>query len=221
MVALLQRQLLPRIRRSAFRLSGASVAISSRLTENIQGLRLLHSLGQLRARGGRLRGRAGGAGARAPPPEPPHGRCSRPSSGLLPLLAMAAIALVSVVVFGARGSGVLPSLVTFVLALQRLNTVLSRAGQAFTSLSANAANLERLNRFLLPDGKQFRRLGGLPFAGLRRGMRFERGGPALRARAALGAARHRSGDSPGPHRGPGGRQRRGQELDRRSAGRPL
>ena len=48
-VGLLQKQLLPRIRRTANRLTAASVVISSRLTETIQGLRLLHSLGWLEA----------------------------------------------------------------------------------------------------------------------------------------------------------------------------
>ncbi|HHG2224681.1 hypothetical protein [Synechococcus sp. CCFWC 502] len=41
-----------------------------------------------------------------------------PISGLMPLLAIAVIAIVSVLTFGTRASGVLPSLVVFVLALR-------------------------------------------------------------------------------------------------------
>jgi ATP-binding cassette subfamily B protein/subfamily B ATP-binding cassette protein MsbA len=171
-VALLQRHLLPRIRGSAFRLTASGVAISSRLSEDIQALRLLHSLGQLEPAAHRFQ-------AELAEQERERRRQSRltsalaPLDGLLPLLVVAVIALVSVVVFGRRGAAFLPSLVTFVLALQRLNTVLSRAGEAVTSLSANAADLDRLNRFLLPAGKQFRRLGGRPFTGLGQGVRFE------------------------------------------------
>jgi len=171
-LALLQRYLLPRIRRSAFRLTSSSVAISSRLNEDIQALRLLHSLGQLEPA-------AASFEAELVQQERERRRQSRLSSvlapldGLLPILVMAAIALVSVVVFGTRASGLLPSLVTFALALQRLNTVLSRAGHAVTSLQANAGDLERLNHFLRPDGKQFRRQGGRPFSGLGQGVRFE------------------------------------------------
>ncbi|MEX1315654.1 MAG: ABC transporter ATP-binding protein/permease [Synechococcaceae cyanobacterium] len=171
-VVVLQRHLLPRVRHSAFSLTGAGVAISSRLTEDIQALRLLHSLGQLQPAADRFQ-------AELAQQERERRRQSRltaalaPLDGLLPTLVVAVIALVSVVVFGSRGAGFLPSLVTFVLTLQRLNTVLNRAAEAVTSLSANAADLDRLNRFLLPAGKQFRRLGGRPFTGLHQGVRFE------------------------------------------------
>ncbi|MEO1003765.1 MAG: ABC transporter ATP-binding protein [Cyanobacteria bacterium J06638_7] len=171
-VLLLQKQLLPRIRRAAARLTAASVAISSRLTETIQGLRLLHSLGWLEAADAEFESHLGEQEA-AQRRQALLLAVLAPINELLPLLAIAVIAIVSVVAFGTRASGVLPSLVVFVLALQRLNMALSGIAGAYTSLSANAANLERLNGFLRPEGKAFRRLGGVPFAGLRQGIRLE------------------------------------------------
>lgn len=47
LITLIQRQLLPRIRRSAEQVSRTQLEIAARITENIQGLRLLHSSGQL------------------------------------------------------------------------------------------------------------------------------------------------------------------------------
>ncbi|MFQ6539994.1 MULTISPECIES: ABC transporter ATP-binding protein [Aphanothece] len=171
-VVLLQKQLLPRIRRTADRLTAVSVVISSRLTETIQGLRLLHSLGWLEAADANFQDQLGEQEAAQ------HRQALllavlAPISELLPLLAIAVIAIVSVLAFGTRASGVLPSLVVFVLALQRLNMALSGIAGSYTSLSANAANLERLNDFLRSEDKQFRRLGGVPFAGLRHGIRLE------------------------------------------------
>jgi ATP-binding cassette subfamily B protein/subfamily B ATP-binding cassette protein MsbA len=171
-VVALQKQLLPRIRRTANRLTAASVVISSRLTETIQGLRLLHSLGWLEAADADFQDQLGEQ-------EAAQRRQARllavlePVSGLLPLLAIAAIAIVTVLAFGTRASGALPRLVVFVLALQRLNGAVNGIASSYTLLSANAANLERLNGFLRPDDKQLRRRGGVPFAELRQGIRLE------------------------------------------------
>ena len=180
-VVVLQKRLLPRIRRAATRLTAASVAISSQITETIQGLRLLHSLGWLEAADADF-------GAQLGEQEAAQRRQALllavlgPISELLPLLAIASIAIVSVVAFGTRVSGVLPSLVVFVLALQRINMALSGIAGAYTNLSTNAGNLERLNGFLRPEGKAFRRLGGVPFGGLQQGIRLE--GVGLRYGAA-------------------------------------
>lgn len=171
-VLLLQKQLLPRIRRTADRLTAASVAISSRLTEAIQGLRLLHSLGWLEAADASFQSQLGEQEA-AQRRQALLLAVLDPISGLLPLLAMAAIAIVSVVAFGTRASGVMPSLVVFVLALQRLNMALSGIANSYSMLSTNAGDLQRLNGFLRPEDKEFRRLGGVPFVGMREGIRLE------------------------------------------------
>ncbi len=171
-VVLLQKQLLPRIRRTATRLTAANVAISSLITETIQGLRLLHSLGWLEAADATFQSELGEQEA-AQRRQALLLATLGPTSELLPLLAIAAIAVVSVVAFGTRASGVLPSLVVFVLALQRLNMALTGIAGSHTILSSNVANLARLNDFLRPEGKAFRRLGGVPFPGLREGIRLE------------------------------------------------
>ncbi|MFY8148882.1 MAG: ABC transporter ATP-binding protein [Prochlorococcaceae cyanobacterium] len=172
LITLIQRQLLPRIRRSAHQVSAAQLEIAARITEDIQGLRLLHSSGQLQAADRAVRARMGDL-------ERSLRRQSRlvevigPLSNLLPILAIAVIGAASLLVFGNKSSGVLPSLVTFVLALQRLNIRLSTIARIFTGLSENAGRLGRLNGLLVPSGKAFMREGGVPFAGLERQIRFE------------------------------------------------
>jgi ATP-binding cassette, subfamily B, bacterial MsbA len=164
-ITLLQKHLLPRIVGQAQRITRSQLAITTRITEDFQGLRLLHSSGQLDAADQRLRGRMG---------ELEQGLRRQsllmnivgPVSSFLPIAAIAVIASLSLVVFGARSTGVLPSLVTFVLALQRLNIRLAGIAGTFNSLAENTGRFQRLNQILSPQGKQFRRQGGIPFEGL-------------------------------------------------------
>jgi ATP-binding cassette subfamily B protein/subfamily B ATP-binding cassette protein MsbA len=150
----------------------AQVAISSRITEDFQGLRLLHSSGQLEAADQRLQARMGELRRQL------RGQARRlavvePFSNFLPILAIAVIAAISLLLFGGRSSGVMPSLVTFVLALQRLNTKLGFIATSTNLLADNRGRLVRLNQILSPTGKQFRRQVGIPFDGLQREVRFE------------------------------------------------
>ena len=172
LITLLQRQLLPRIRAGSKDVTQAQVVISSRITEDFQGLRLLHSRGQLEAADQRLQGRMDELRR--------HMRCQakrlavmEPVSNFLPMLAIALIAAVSLLLLGGRSSGVLPSLVTFVLALQRLNTKFALIIHVTNFLADNSGRIGRLNQILSPKGKQFRRLGGIPFAVLQREIRFD------------------------------------------------
>jgi subfamily B ATP-binding cassette protein MsbA len=172
LITLVQKQLLPRIRSGSRAVSQAQVAISSRITEDFQGLRLLHSSGQLEAADQRLRVRMGELERQL------RGQARRlavvaPFSSFLPILAIAVIAALSLLLFGGRSTGVLPSLVTFVLALQRLNMRLSGLAATANGLADNSGRLERLNAILSPAGKQFRRLGGTPFRALEREIHFE------------------------------------------------
>lgn len=172
LISLIQRQLLPRIRQSAHQVSSAQLEIAARITEDIQGLRLLHSSGQLQAADRALKSRMGEL-------ERSLRRQSRlveligPLSNLLPIMAIAGIGAASLLVFGNKSSGVLPSLVTFVLALQRLNIRLSTIARLFTELSANAGRMGRLNSLLVAGGKSFVREGGLPLPGLNKEIRLE------------------------------------------------
>jgi ATP-binding cassette subfamily B protein/subfamily B ATP-binding cassette protein MsbA len=167
-----QRQLLPRIRTNAYQAQAVSVDLGSRITENILGLRLLHSMGvlepaidgfqQLLAENERLQRRSA--------------RLSNvigPFSALLPIVAIAVIAGVSVVFFANRASGVLPSLVTFVLALQRFNVRLGGLASLATSYAGRVAAVARLNAILNDGDKQFVRKGGIPFHALRKGIELQ------------------------------------------------
>ena len=172
LLSLLQKQLLPRIRSGSQAVSRTQVAISSRITEDFQGLRLLHTSGQLEQADQRLRSRMGELEQQL------RGQARRlavvgPFSSFLPILAIALIAALSLVLLGGRSTGVLPSLVTFVLALQRLNVRLSGLADTANRLADNSGRLERLNQILSPAGKQFRRTAGVPFTALQQGIRFE------------------------------------------------
>jgi len=172
LITVVQKQLLPRIRSGSRAVAQAQVAISSRITEDFQGLRLLHSSGQLEAADQRLRARMGELERLL------RGQARRlavvaPFTSFLPILAIAVIAALSLLLFGGRSTGVLPSLVTFVLALQRLNLRLSGLAGTANGLADNSGRLERLNAILSPAGKQFRRRGGTPFRVLEQEIRFE------------------------------------------------
>jgi ATP-binding cassette subfamily B protein/subfamily B ATP-binding cassette protein MsbA len=171
-IVLVQKRLLPRIRAGGQHVAQIQASISARVTEDFQGLRLLHTSGQLNRADARLQQRMAdlewglrGQGRRISVVEP--------LAGFLPVLAMVLLAALSLVLFGGRGSGVLPSMVTFVLALQRLNMRLAGIANTLNDLADNAGRLERLNAVLSPEGKQFRRLGGTPFTVLEREIRFE------------------------------------------------
>ncbi|MFS6828188.1 ABC transporter ATP-binding protein [Cyanobium sp. ATX-6F1] len=168
----MQRLLLPRLRFGAERLSGLQAEIAARITEDIQGLRLLHSSGQRQSADRALRSRMGEL-------EASLRRQSRllnvigPFSSFLPIAAIAVMGGLSLLVFGSKTSGVLPSLVTFVLALQRLNVRFSGLAGLFNGLADNSGRLGRLNAILSPGGKSFVREGGVPFGGLEREIRLE------------------------------------------------
>jgi ATP-binding cassette subfamily B protein/subfamily B ATP-binding cassette protein MsbA len=161
-LALVQQQLLPRIRSRAVESTALGRELSSRMTENVQGLRLLHASGQLDAadRDVTNQAKAVEINSRA---QTRLNSVNGPIIVTLPILMIAVIAGLSVLFFGSRNSGVLPSLVTFVVALQRLNGSFSSLTDALTALKGNSANLDMLNGFLIESDKQFRRRGGLPF----------------------------------------------------------
>lgn len=172
LLMVVQKQVLPRIRQRAFRGNEIGVGIATRITEDIQGLRLLHSTGQLDAAVAGLQSRMGALeeNTRA---STRLGSVIGPITVFLPISMIALIAGLSLLVFGGRSSGVLPSLVTFVIALQRLNGTFGGIAGNFSSLSFNAANLHRLNEILATEDKQFRRTGGRPFQGLLREIRLQ------------------------------------------------
>jgi ATP-binding cassette subfamily B protein/subfamily B ATP-binding cassette protein MsbA len=161
-LTIVQRVLLPRIRQNAYEGQKVAVEIGSRITENIQGLRLLHSSGGLVEAGAHFEGLLGES-ERVTRRSSRLGSVITPLSALLPIVAIALIAGFSVVVFANRASGVLPSLVTFVLALQRLNVRISGLASLASGYASSSAQVARLNAILSDDDKQFIRQGGRPF----------------------------------------------------------
>ena len=171
-ITILQKRLLPRIRAGANNVTNAQVAISSRITEDFQGLRLLHSSGELDTADQLLRAKMSNLEF--------HMRCQgrrmaiiSPFSSFLPILAVALLAVFSVYLLGGRSTGILPSLVTFVFALQKLNGCISMLAGNLNQIAENSGRLQRLGAILSPEDKQFRRQGGTPFRELNQSIRFE------------------------------------------------
>jgi subfamily B ATP-binding cassette protein MsbA len=153
LLSLVQQQLLPRIRTRSFIGTELEQNLSIRITENIQGLRLLHTSGELDEADQGVYGRTGDleVNKRA---TTRLNSITGPINTFLPILMIAGISGLSLLFFGSRNSGVLPSLGTIAASLGSLNT--------------NAAPLDLLNKLLEPADKQFRRRGGLTFKSLQR-----------------------------------------------------
>ncbi|MFZ9620915.1 MAG: ABC transporter ATP-binding protein [Prochlorococcaceae cyanobacterium] len=168
----LQRQLLPRIRRRAHQLTASNVAVLSRISDDLQGLRLLHSYGLLERAEATLEQLMGDF-QRALTRQIRLYELTLPLGNVLPVLSFAVLAALSVWLLHGQQGGVLPSLATFLLALQRLNQRISALAVNANTLGRNAGDVARLQALLNPADKQYRRRGGLPFFGLQRGIVLE------------------------------------------------
>ncbi len=172
-MAAVQKQILPRLRHTSEVMTTIGVEMSSRVTENIQGLRLIHSSGELNNASRSLDDLVNQWLRHA-------NRLSfitnliSPISTILPILAIAIISTLSLVLLHDRQSGVIPSLVTFVLALQRMNSRLNTINTIAVGYANNSANVARLKAILDDNDKQFARTGGLPYTKLDREIRLEK-----------------------------------------------
>ncbi|MBW4530496.1 MAG: ABC transporter ATP-binding protein/permease [Aphanothece saxicola GSE-SYN-MK-01-06B] len=167
-----QKFLLPRIRRNSREQQNVSVELSSHQNEQIQGLRLLHSTGQLESSRVRLK-KLLSESKRLSIRQSKLSNLVQPISNMLPIISIALIAALSLLVFKDRSSGVLPSLVTFIIALQRLNQRVGSLTGLATGYAANSANVERLNDILRDDDKDFVRSGGVPFSALQNSIHLD------------------------------------------------
>jgi subfamily B ATP-binding cassette protein MsbA len=170
--AIVQQILLPRVGKRAQIATKMGTDLVSKMTENIQGLRLLHTSGFLREAASdvdqqtkKLEQNSRG--------QVRLNAINAPITIVLPIFMIAVIAWLSILFFGQRSSGILPSLVTFVVALQRLNGSIGSVSETFLRLKANGANLKVLNDFLLTHDKEFRRKSGKPYEGFNREIRLE------------------------------------------------
>lgn len=171
LIAMVQKQLLPRLERQARAVSQAQVGISVRVTEDIQALRLLHSSGMRQTADLAVQARLGEL-ERALRRRSRLQEVAAPLANFLPVVAIALISALGVLLFQARGSGVLPNLVTFVIALQRLNLRIAGISGNFNGFAANSAQISRVNAILTPTDKQFSREGGRAFDQLHLGVTF-------------------------------------------------
>lgn len=171
-ITALQKTLEPRVRAGAQRQVAVDQAISARVVEDYQALRLLHSSGQLELADQRLQGLMGEmeAAFRA---QARRLALLEPVASFLPILAVAVIVSLSLVLLGVQAGQVLPGLVTFVLALQRLNVRLGGVANSWNALAENSGRLALTDQILERSDKQFRRIGGVPFEGLTRHIRFD------------------------------------------------
>ncbi len=171
-IFVLQKRLMPRIRLGSRDVVNHQIAIINRITEDFQGLRLLHSSGQLDEAGNRLMNEL----ASLEQELRSHTRrmsVTGPVTSFLPIVAIVFLSALSLLIFGGRNSGVLPSLVTFVFALQKFNGQMSMVNVKINMLAENTGRFHRLNSLLTSYDKQFRRQGGTSFRALNRSIRFE------------------------------------------------
>ena len=170
-LALVQQQLLPKIRSRAVEFTELARELSSRMTENKFFMNLGGTLNELDVADQAVANqtRAVEITSRA---QTRLNAVNAPIIVILPIVMIAAIAALSILLFGDRNSGVLPSLVTFVVALQRLNGTFGNLSQTLLQLKNNSANLDVLNRFLNDSDKQFRRRGGQPFVAIERDIKL-------------------------------------------------
>jgi ATP-binding cassette subfamily B protein/subfamily B ATP-binding cassette protein MsbA len=167
-----QKVMLPRIRRNSRELQIVGVELSSHQNEQVQGLRLLHSMGQLESSRSKLNGLLD-ENKRLSIRQSKLSNLVQPISNMLPIISIALIAALSLLIFKDRSSGVLPSLVTFIIALQRLNQRVGSLTGLATSYAANSANVARLNEILYDSDKEFIRSGGTPFSALHEGIQLD------------------------------------------------
>jgi ATP-binding cassette subfamily B protein/subfamily B ATP-binding cassette protein MsbA len=172
MSMLVQHILLPKIGKRAKIATDLGIELGSRMTENIQGLRLLHSSGYLEEASKEVDRQTKNYEMNARG-QVRLGSINGPVTLVLPILMIAAIAWLSILFFGQRSSGVLPSLVTFVVALQRLNGSIGGISDLIMGRKANAATLDVLNHFLDRSDKEFRRKNGLPYSGINKEIKLD------------------------------------------------
>ncbi|AIE74659.1 ABC transporter ATP-binding protein [Synechocystis sp. CS-94] len=167
----IQKQLLPRIRYYSSVNEMGLVEISKQVTENLQGLRLLHTTG----RHWRAVDQVKNLVEEVKPGLQKQIRLlniTNPITQTLPVVLLAVIAAIAFLLFSQRSTGVLPSLVTFVLALQRFNIRLQGVIGALTGFASNHGSLGRFQAILDRRDKEFARLGEVPFTGLETDIRF-------------------------------------------------
>lgn len=167
---LVQRILLPRLRRVVKLVMGSRVELANKVTETIQSLRLVHTFGNQREaidetnsllfemeKALRKRGYLF--------------YLSDPILDVLPILALAILAAIAYAL-NPEGEAILPLLLTFLVALQRLSIRLRGVSGAATRTIDISAEVQRLATILDGSDKEFALVGSEPFESLTTDIEF-------------------------------------------------
>lgn len=169
----IQKLVLPRLRHTSEVMTMIGVEMGSRVTENIQGLRLIHSSGELN-NASRSLDDLFKQWLRHADRLSCITNLITPISTILPIFAITIISVLSLVLLHDRQSGVIPSLITFVVALQRMNSRLNTVNTIAVGYANNSASVSRLNAILDDSDKQFVRAGGFAYNKLDREISLEK-----------------------------------------------
>lgn len=169
---IVQKIILPKLTKSAYAAEENSVSVSEQITENIQGLRLLHSFSLLNEANRQVNEKLFKLESILKRQTRIYNIAPIVTS-LLPVVAIAVIAAFSIALISSSSGLVLPGLITFVLALQRFSTRLGMFSSITNILAENSGRLRRLNNILRKDDKQFIKADGLEFKNLKHGISFK------------------------------------------------
>jgi len=171
-VYFLQKFMIPRISSGSEQASIVGAKLNSMITEDIQGLRLLHSLGQLDSANQNLNDELLQY-ENILRKQAPRLSILTPLTSLLPIICISLILAISIFIFHGQTSYLLPKLVTFVVALQRFTIRANMIGTITNTLADNSGRVKRLNFILSDINKQYRRIGGSIFSKLENSIRFD------------------------------------------------
>jgi ATP-binding cassette, subfamily B, bacterial MsbA len=171
LLALVQLNLLPRLRKIVRRVNDAQIESAKYMTESIQALKLLHIFGTqktvvntanelLYKTQNHLQRRAF------------LFYLAEPILDVIPILALAILAAFAVI-FKGNQSAILPMLLTFLIALQRLSARLKSVASTAARLADNSAKMLRLDNILSLEEKRFEQSGSQPFVNLSNSIRFK------------------------------------------------
>ncbi len=168
---LIQKILLPKIKKIAKDVAQIRVSVYKQIIENIQALRVVHTFARQSEANQQVHSLQQGL----VPQLEYQSRLSRLSEPLGKILTLTTIALLLVLGFALLqdSNAILPSLITFLAVLNRLSMHLNSLTGKFSLLAENSGEFDRLREILEPQGKTFSRLGGKVFNGLEKEIQFD------------------------------------------------
>lgn len=170
-IVLVQRNLLPRLRKAALKLNLIQVELSKRMVENIQALRLIHTFGnQERSKQDVLETLITVESSLRKRSQLIY--LANPILEILPVLSLGFL-VTTAYLLNFNTQNILPMLLTFLVALQRLSIRLRGVSSCFSEFSDNSAKLDRLNMILQSEDKEFTLVGGKKFEHLQEDIVFE------------------------------------------------